>query len=691
MLYQSGAAQIPINGFCKYSVFPFNAKFKQFFTLNFNQDSYSDLLLIGGEKNSFATIAGKGTDNFSQAFSSSFSPELSNFTFYLEENSNIPKYAFVSRKQKKAGWLNISNYGAVSVASQISFSSFPDVISHADLDADGKVELIVSGTGFDGISILKNKNGRIEERKIQPGTAFSQSVAIDINKDSYPDIAAFNINENKLQFFYNNSRGVFKSLRSIKLDGAITSLQVLDINSDYFSDLMFISGNKLHIIFGDSVSGFSRTEIIKTNQKPDKFIWGDFNRDGKFDIAYLSSGTGSKSSQVSVLFQKNDGTFYPEITYLQKKGLTDLTSFYSKFVYGFAALSKDGKIFFVTNLSSFGDNSDLVFGSVPSSVNFFDVGKDGISDLCLYEAEKGLCTFVMRGRDGLPATIFSQKVNGTYSSLLIDDSDQFHKGIYFFSLDGRVIEYLLIDFNSYAAKRDYFYVDGEIKDCRLMTSAPESRASVVVVHSKNDLLIYSSFNYKDFRYTLTTANMKTGKLLDAKIDTKGDIYFWTKGKGEVSLSYASFNNPVFVETIHSVGFDSLFQLKNYLAGVYSSGEEFIFTAISNNKSNYFFIGNGKFQKVLRQSTLAKIFLSNDLRIEYFGKYSREESKRFFLYSSKNSDFFSAGINRHAGLFNIQKIAEVQNAGSFSVDKFSANNWYLLYANTKEKCVSLKKL
>lgn len=691
MLYQSGAAQIPINGFCKYSVIPVEGKFRQLFALNFNQDSYSDLLITGGEKNSFANIAGKGIDNFAKVFSSSFSPVITNFISYIETFDKSPKYAFVSRKQKKAGWLNISTSGSISVANQISFSSFPDIITPADLNADGKNELLISGVAFNGLSILKNSNGKVEEKKLQTGTAFSQSVAIDLNNDSYPDIAAFNINDNSLQFFYNNSRGEFKLTRTIELQHPISSLQAFDFNSDSYSDLLFIGGNELQIIFGDSVSGYHRTGTIKTNLKPDKFIWGDFNRDGKFDIAYLSAGGGLQSSQVSILFQKNDGAFYPEIPYLQKTGLTDIIPFYSKFVYGFASLSSEGNIYFVSNLSSFGETSDLVFGNVPSSLTLFDNGRDGITDLCLYNADKGLCSFVLRGKDGLPSTLFTQKINGTYSSLLIDDNDKSQKGIYFFNLDERVIEYLLIDFNSFSVKRDYLYVDGGIKDCRLMKSASGTRAKIVVVHTKDDKLFYSSFTYTNFRYSLTNASLKTGKLLDAKIDAHGDIYFWSKGKGEAELSYASFKNPVFVKTIYSVEYDSLFQFRNYLADVYSTGEEFILTAVSNNRSNYLFIGNSMFYKVLWQPVIAKTFLSDDTRMSYFGKFSGDRIKRFFLYSSSSNNFLIAGINKRTGFFSLQKISNVQNVGSFVVDKFSANHWYLLYTNTKENCLSLKKL
>jgi len=687
MLYQSGAAQIPINGFCKYSSLPIKGNFKQLFTLNFNQDSYSDLLLTGGEKNSFSTLAGKGRDNFGAAFSSTFSAGLSNFISYLEAFDKSPKYAFVSRRQKKAGWLNVSSNGNISASSRISFSSFPDILTSADLNDDGKNELLISGVAFDGISILKNKQGRIEEKKIEKGKAFSQCAAVDLNSDSYPDIAAFNITDNTLQFFYNNSRGSFKPVRAIELQHAVSSLQAFDFNSDYYPDILFICGNELQIIFGDSVSSYQRTAVISTNLKPDKFIWGDFNRDGKFDIAYLNSA----ASQVSVLFQKSDGTFYPEIPYLQKAGLVDVIPFYSKFTYGFAALSSTGNIYFVSNLSSYGDNANLVFGTMPSTLTMFDYMNDGMSDLCLYNAEKGLCSFVLRGKDGIPATLFSQKISGNYTSLLIDESEKNQKELYFFNVNGRVIEYLLIDFNSFSVKKDFLYVDGEIKDCRLMKSASGNRAKIIVVHAKDDKLYYTSLTYKDFRYSPATASLNTGKLLDAKIDKDGNIYFWSKEKGNADLTFASLTNPVVRKIIHSVGYDSLFTFKNYLADIYGIGEEFVFSAIANSTSSFLFLGNKNFHKILHQAPIAKTFLSNDSENDYFGKSSGDAVRRFFIYSPSSSNFITAGLNRRTGGFVLQNIGEVQNVGNFTVNKFNAAQWYLLYTNTLENCVSLKKL
>jgi len=694
LLYQSGAAQIPINGFCKYSASSVKENYNRLFALNFNQDSYSDLLLTGGTKSSVETIAGEGTENFSDSHASTFSPELSNFITYLEKSDKSPKFAFLSRKQKKAGWLTVSAFGTISVASQISFTSFPAIIGQADLDADGKVELLISGAAFNGISILHDNGGKIREKKLSPGTAFSQAVTIDLNNDSYPDIAAFNINDNSLQFFYNNSRGEFRLTRTLPLQNSISLLTAIDFNSDSYTDLSFICGNELTIIFGDSVAGYHKIENIKTSIKPDKFIWGDFNRDGKFDLAFLNL----HASLISVLFQKNDNTFYDEIPYLQKAGLIDLIPFYSKFVYGFAALSSNisnskaaGNIYFISNLSSFGETSDLLFGKAPSTLKLFDVGKDGISDLCLYNADERVCTFILRGIDGIPATLYSVKTNGNYSQLLIDDRDKTKKGIYFYNLDEQVIEFLLIDFTSFSFKRDYLYVDGGIKDCRLMKSSSDARATVIVVHATDDNLFYSSFTYKDFRYSLANASLKTGKLLDAKIDAKGDIYYWAKSQGEVDLSFASFKNPVVVKTIHTVKYDSLFKFKNYLADIYSVGEEFIFAAVSNHQSDYFFIGNSTFHKVLRQSAIAKVFLSDDIQINYFGKYAHDGVKRFILHSTVGNNFLTAGISKNSGIFNLQKITDAQYVGSYTVDKFSANHYYLLYTNTAENCVSIKKL
>jgi len=696
MVYQSGTAQIPINGFCKYSSFSIKGNYKQIFSLNFNQDTYSDILLAGGDKNGYSEITGKGMDNFVQSLSSSFSSGISNFATYIEAYEKTQKYAFVSRKQKKAGWLNISSYGTISVESQIAFSSFPESITPVDLNDDGKNELVVSGVAFDGISLLKNNHGRIEEKKIAKGIPYSQSAAIDFNNDSYPDIAAFNLTNNALDFYYNNSRGSFRLTRSVTLPHPISSLQAFDFNSDYYPDLLFICGKTIEIIFGDSVAGYERTEIIQPNLKPDKFIWGDFNHDGKFDLAYLNIASG----QISVLFQKSNGGFYPEIPYLQKEGLVDLAPFYSKFVYGFAALqgktsaenkSPQGTIYFVTNLTAFGDASDLVFGNMPTQLSVFDFMNDGISDLCLYNVEKGICTFVLRGKDGIPSTLYSQKISGQYSSLLINDLEKTQKEFCFYSADGKVIEYLLLDFATFTVKKKFIYVDGGIKDCRFMKNPGGGRGKIVVIFNKDDQLFYSAYTYKDIRYTAANASLKTGKLLDAKINSDGDIYFWTKEKGEADLTFASFTNPIVRKTIHSVAYDSLFDYRNYLTDIYGIKEDFVVTALTSYKTSFLLLANKNFHKILHQPGVVKTLLATEPGDNYFGRTSADQSKKFVFYSRVNSDLFSAELNRKPLIFVLKKMSDLKNAGMFTINKFNANQWYALYTNTAENCVSLKKL
>ena len=181
-------------------------------------------------------------------------------------------------------------------------------------------EVLVSGSAFEGLSLFVSTPKGYKEKKIVRKACFSQTAFCDLNNDTYSDIAAFNIFSKKLIFFYNNSRGDFREVRNIQFDRQISQLQSVNIDFDYYQDLVFAKDKSINFLFGDSVSSFYSSLTIQTMYKPDKFIFGDFNKDGKLDIAYIST----KDSILSVIYQKNNREFYPEMIYFRKEGIVNI-------------------------------------------------------------------------------------------------------------------------------------------------------------------------------------------------------------------------------------------------------------------------------------------------------------------------------------------------------------------------------
>ena len=104
------------------------------------------------------------------------------------------------------------------------------------------------------------------------------------------------------------------------------------MNLDSYQDLIFLEGNKLKIIYGDFSSSYSKQIEIETRHSPNDFIIGDFNKDGRIDLAYFSAD----ASVASVIFAESDYNFFDEIPILYKEGMKSIIPFYSKFIDGLA-------------------------------------------------------------------------------------------------------------------------------------------------------------------------------------------------------------------------------------------------------------------------------------------------------------------------------------------------------------------
>src|SRR3989304_5432052 len=99
--------QIPINGFCKFNSYNFSPGYSKFFSLNFNNDSYSDLILYDPSSNRIAAIQGEKNESFLEEKNFEFAFQLSNLAPIREKNNEIKNYAFTSRKNLTAGILQV--------------------------------------------------------------------------------------------------------------------------------------------------------------------------------------------------------------------------------------------------------------------------------------------------------------------------------------------------------------------------------------------------------------------------------------------------------------------------------------------------------------------------------------------------------------------------------------------------------
>lgn len=130
--------------------------------------------------------------------------------------------------------------------------------------------------------------------------------------------------------------------------------------------------------------------LLAVQAGPRKVVLGDFNGDGKVDMAVAGAANQDAAGGVSILLGNEDGTFQPAVTYSSGEGTHDIAV---------GDFNGDGKADLVVAVEGVGINSVNVLlgngdgtfqspvaypaGTGPSSVMVADFNRDGIADIAI--------------------------------------------------------------------------------------------------------------------------------------------------------------------------------------------------------------------------------------------------------------------------------------------------------------------
>jgi uncharacterized protein (UPF0548 family) len=223
----------------------------------------------------------------------------------------------------------------------------PNSVAVGDFDGDAKLDLAVANWGrnpadtpdFRGsVSVLLgNGDGTFQAAANYSAGSWPMSIAVgDFNRDGKPDLAAANTEpatpsgygeaRGSVSVLLGNGDGTFQPAVNYSVGTNPVSVAVSDVNGDDKPDLIVAASgsnpnffdSSVSVLLGNGDGTFQPAVNYSTGPHTTSLAVGDFNGDGKPDLAVANYGSHARNytdASVSVLLGNGDGTFQRAVNY----------------------------------------------------------------------------------------------------------------------------------------------------------------------------------------------------------------------------------------------------------------------------------------------------------------------------------------------------------------------------------------
>ena len=295
---------------------------------DFNGDGKMDLAVIHRSTDILSVLTGKGDGTFAAPvnYLSGASPETVSVVD-IHGDGKLDLLAGGGANYLAA--LIGNGDGTFQAPPAYAAGGGPQAVALADFNGDGVPDIVTANATSGDVSVLLGSGGTkfqaAIESSVGPGATPQPPhpvdvVAADFNGDGKPDVAVADQQTNDVAILVGKGDGTFQTPVHYPAGVNPSSLAAGDFNGDGKPDLAVANtdfnstrgvGN-VSILLGNGNGTFKAANDINAGTHPVRVMAGDFNGDGKLDLAVLNSGataTGTGAGSVSILLGNGNGTF----------------------------------------------------------------------------------------------------------------------------------------------------------------------------------------------------------------------------------------------------------------------------------------------------------------------------------------------------------------------------------------------
>jgi hypothetical protein len=193
--------------------------------------------------------------------------------------------------------LTNNGYGVFGFNATLTVGIGPNCVIAADVNGDGHVDLICANAGlvFDGntLTVLTNNGFGVfgSNATLTVGSQPVSVIAADVNGDGRVDLISANSGDNTLTVLTNNGFGGFGYNATLTVGNQPDCVIAADVNGDGHVDLICASyeDNTLTVLTNNGLGAFGLNAVINAGNNPNCVIAADVNGDGHVDLICASS------------------------------------------------------------------------------------------------------------------------------------------------------------------------------------------------------------------------------------------------------------------------------------------------------------------------------------------------------------------------------------------------------------------
>ncbi len=283
---------------------------------DFNGDGKLDMAVANSGSNSVSILLGTGTGTFGPATNYGVGSSPYGVTVGDFNGDGNLDVAVTDYSGNAVSVLLGTGTGTFGAATNYPVGFFPFGIAVGDFNGDGKLDLAVTNLDSDSLSILLGTGTGTFGTATNYGVGHQPSgiVVGDFNGDGKLDVAVANQqggvgNNGSVSVLLGNGDGTFGTTTNYSAGSAPNSITAGDFNGDGNLDLAVTSStgnnNVVSVILGSGTGTFGAATQYPGGNTPLFITTGDFNGDGKLDVALANQNGNS----VSILLGTGTGAF----------------------------------------------------------------------------------------------------------------------------------------------------------------------------------------------------------------------------------------------------------------------------------------------------------------------------------------------------------------------------------------------